>query len=281
MLRDTCPACNSQAAPAFTHAEFEIWRCHACGSLFVHNVPEAEALNAIYASATYYELPAESVERIQQENQRRLQRLVRLGARGRLLDVGCARGAFLDAARRENFETFGTELSPENAALCQRNQHRVILGSAADAAQFQIKFDVISCLDVIEHVPQPREFFSQLVNLLAPGGWLVISTPNYSGLIARILQQRDPFMIPPEHLNFFTAAGMRALFEIAPVTEKRHENFGRLTAAERQRAVTKFFPRPLQKLSPLLEALLPPFFANLNFLRQGLEQEFYLQRQRP
>lgn len=280
-LRSLCPACENQAAPAFFHAEFEIWRCQTCGSLFVHNLPTAEALSHIYASAEYYDLPVESLTRVQQENQRRIQLLRRLGAKQRLLDVGCARGALLDTARSAGFTTFGTELSPNNVALCQRKQHQVIQGSLQAAeSQFLPGFDVITCLDVIEHVPQPRAFARQLVNLLAPGGWLVISTPNYSGLVARLLRQRDPFLIPPEHLNFFTAAGLQALFAGEPVQLRQQFTFGRLTAAESQRAAIKFLPRRLQILGAPFRALLPPFFHGLNLLRQGLELEIYLQRQK-
>ncbi|HEY2980215.1 MAG TPA: class I SAM-dependent methyltransferase [Anaerolineales bacterium] len=263
----------------FHKGEFDIWRCARCGSMFVHNVPGAAALSEIYAAHTYYELPDESVERIRQENQRRLRSLPGPAARRTILDVGCAQGLLLDGAQAMGFQTYGTELSAANVSICVQHGHKVIKGYVQDITDVpEGGFDVIACLDVIEHVDDPLEFLSRLIRLLSDSGILVVSTPNYSGIVAKLLGRRDPYMIPPEHLNFFTRQGMIFMFRKCSLKIEKRVTFGRLTSQERQRAILKFFPAWLKPLSAIINSLLPIIFHGLNFARLGLEQEFYLSR---
>jgi SAM-dependent methyltransferase len=278
--RHACPACEAKkVTPAFRHDAFDIWRCASCGSMFVHNVPDEKALDAIYGANAYYDLPDESLERIRQENQRRLKSLMDFGAHRTILDVGCAKGLLLDDAQAMGYQTYGTELSQSNVDVCVQHGHKVIRGYVRDiAAISEGGFDVITCLDVIEHVEYPVEFLAELTALLSKSGILVISTPNYSGIIAKLLKHRDPFIIPPEHLNFFTLQGMKFLFDKRGLKIEKRVTFGRLTNEERQRATSKYFPISLRPLSAVIKASLPIVFHGLNYARLGLEQEFYLSR---
>ena len=57
-------------------------------------------------------------------------------------------------------------------------------------------------------MPVPSEFLTGISTLLNSKAILILSTPNYSGLVAKLLGKRDPFLTPPEHLNFFTYKGL-------------------------------------------------------------------------
>lgn len=278
--RYACPACeDNRVKHSFHKAEFDIWRCAKCGSIFVHNVPDAETLLDIYAAHAYYDLPQESVERIRQENQRRLRSLTKFGAHRTILDIGCAQGLLLDEAQAMGFQTYGTELSATNVEICLQHGHKVIKGYVQDITDISDgNFDVITCLDVIEHVEYPVEFLSMLVKMLSKSGILVVSTPNYSGIVAKYLKQRDPYMIPPEHLNFFTLEGMNFIFDTCGLKTEKRVTFGRLTREERERAVSKYFPILPRPLGAIIKSMLPIIFHGLNFTRVGLEQEFYLSR---
>ena len=277
--RQICPACDSKnVAFRFDKGGYTILSCEDCRSMFVHDVPEKDFLARIYEAPTYYDLSPESIERIRREAVRRLALLCRWKSKGAYLDIGCAKGIQLDVARDAGFKTFGIDLSKENVTVCRKKGHHVKVGYLEDAWRMVPDggFDVISCLDVIEHVEDPAGFLGSAVSMLADDGVMILSTPNYSGVVAKLLGRRDPFMTPPEHLNFFTAVGMRRLFERAGLRILRRVTFGTLTDEERERAVRKYFPSMIRPISPLVVRLIPVGMSALNAIKLGLEQEFYV-----
>ena len=277
-IRDQCPACSEQSVFCFEIKGYFIWRCNRCGSMFVNNVPDAKELAALYDTVKYYELDQESVARIQNEGHRRIGLLSKFKTSGNYFEIGSAKGLQLDLAKAVGFKTFGIELSKENVEICRKKGHEVVHGFLEDAQSCvpSSGFDVISCLDVIEHVENPLAFLSLAASMLAENGVMVLSTPNYSGLVARVLREKDPYLIPPEHLNFFTLIGMRSLFRQASLREVMHTSFGTLTTAETGRVVAKYFPETFKPLEPILLPIIPFGVGLLNFLKLGMEQEFYL-----
>ena len=105
---------------------------------------------------------------------------------GRLLDVGCAYGFFLQEARR-HFEVAGIEIA-EDAAAHARQQGLCVLTGVADAATLARlgNMDVIVLLDVIEHLPAPHETLALCARHLNPGGIIVITTGDFASLYARL-----------------------------------------------------------------------------------------------
>lgn len=104
-----------------------------------------------------------------------------------LLDVGCGPGLFVEAAQARGFRVTGLEL---NATLAQRARERtgaeVVVGDFLATPLAGRKFDVITMLDLIEHLPDPVGALAQSAELLAPGGRLVLYTPNHSSVIVRV-----------------------------------------------------------------------------------------------
>lgn len=281
MNRMECPACTSSTGRKMYEVNgFAIWKCTGCGTLYVRNVPERGALDQIYTDDEYYDLDDEAVERINTDHRRRLEILKALTNSRRVLDVGCTTGLFLDEAARAGYETFGIELSPKNAAIARQKGHDVFLGSLEKFTKDypQERFELIVCLDVIEHIECPAEFMRLLSQCLSPDGILVMSTPNYSGPISRILGRRDVFLTPPEHLNFFTFPGLLKLARDVGLSPVYKTTFGRLTRNELDRATTKYFPKIVQPLNQLLRVGIQAGITALNYLRAGLEIEVYFSK---
>ncbi len=130
---------------------------------------------------------------------------------GRLLDVGCAYGFFLQEARRY-FDVTGIELAEDAAEHCRRSGLHVITGQA-DAGLLKNLglFDVVVMLDVIEHLPSPHETVALLARHLNPGGIIVITTGDFGALSARLAGARWRLMTPPQHLWFFSQESMRRM----------------------------------------------------------------------
>jgi SAM-dependent methyltransferase len=123
---------------------------------------------------------------------------------GRLLDLGCAYGFFLQEAKRF-YDVGGIEIAEDAAAYCRQQGLRVLTGVADEAnlAQFGM-VDVIVLLDVIEHLPSPQETLALCARHLNPGGVIVITTGDFAAPYARLAGTRWRLMTPPQHLWYFT-----------------------------------------------------------------------------
>ncbi len=281
--RSCCPACSSlQIKHCYDKDGYKIFRCGFCSSMFVYDIPSSQELESIYSTKNYYELSQESTNRNRCEALRRIESLKRYKSKGSYFEIGCAKGVQLDIAKNYGYKTSGIELSQENVEICIRNGHDVIRGFLEDSvSRVPAKgYDVISCLDVIEHVENPIDFLSQAIAMLSTSGIMIVSTPNYSGLTAKLLGRKDPYMTPPEHLNFFTSKGMRIIFQLCGARELKKISFGTLTVDERSRVVTKYFPPKLSLLGHMLTPIIPLSTRILNILKVGMEQEFYLTKEK-
>jgi SAM-dependent methyltransferase len=130
---------------------------------------------------------------------------------GRLLEVGCAYGFFLMEAARY-FDVAGIELAVDAAEHGRRAGLNVMQGTADEARLRQIgPVDVIVLLDVIEHLPDPRETLALCRRQLNPGGIIVITTGDFGSLAAKLAGTRWRLMTPPQHLWFFTRQSMHRL----------------------------------------------------------------------
>jgi 2-polyprenyl-6-hydroxyphenyl methylase / 3-demethylubiquinone-9 3-methyltransferase len=109
-------------------------------------------------------------------------------AGGRVLDVGCGTGFLLEQLAGRGFSGVGVDLSPESVAHASRRLEEIgaldrlsaVVGSAYEPPEGP--FDLICLTDVLEHLEDPRACLRALASRLAPGGLVVVSTPNRRSL---------------------------------------------------------------------------------------------------
>jgi 2-polyprenyl-3-methyl-5-hydroxy-6-metoxy-1,4-benzoquinol methylase len=145
------------------------------------------------------------------------------GAARRILDVGCATGAFGAALKRERpgAVVVGIEIDLEMAALAEEPLDRV-LAEPVEQALAELageRFDCVVCGDVLEHLADPWSVLRGLAGLLDEGGAVVASVPNaghLDTLVNLVLRRRWPYrergIHDETHLRFFALANVRALF---------------------------------------------------------------------
>ena len=105
------------------------------------------------------------------------------------LDVGCGAGLLAEPLARLSAKVTGIDAAPEVIAVAQEHAARQGLSidyRAADVQGLEGQFDLITCMEVIEHVADPAAFVKALAQRLAPNGLLIMSTPNATGW-ARLL----------------------------------------------------------------------------------------------
>jgi 2-polyprenyl-6-hydroxyphenyl methylase/3-demethylubiquinone-9 3-methyltransferase len=100
------------------------------------------------------------------------------------LDVGCGAGLLAEPLARLGANVTGLDAAPELIAVAR--EHAAARGleidyRAGELEELEGQFDLITCMEVIEHVADPQVFVEALARRLAPGGLLVMSTPNATG----------------------------------------------------------------------------------------------------
>lgn len=134
----------------------------------------------------------------------------------RVLEVGCGAGATLQWLKRDGYceVTVGMELFDAAAAIARQRLDQVVVGNAEqliDQSFGPATFDLVLCLDVLEHLIDPWLFITKLERLLKPGGTLISNIPNIRHLrvllpllVAGRWQYAESGILDRTHLRFFT-----------------------------------------------------------------------------
>jgi 2-polyprenyl-3-methyl-5-hydroxy-6-metoxy-1,4-benzoquinol methylase len=137
---------------------------------------------------------------------------------GKFLDVGCHIGTLLRLAGQRGWEVYGVEPSRWAAEYARVKQGlNVRQGVAKDAQTFGATFDVITLIDVIEHVNDPLQELRDIRRLLGPNGTFVLTTMDFGSFFARATGKRWPWLMRM-HLFYFTRRTMRKTLESAGFT---------------------------------------------------------------
>ena len=145
----------------------------------------------------------------------RLRLLLPRVRRGRLLDIGCSCGYFMQVAARSGFEVEGLEFSRVAIAAAEPAVRPRILCTSVDAFNGNGAYDLLTAFELIEHVPQPKEFLRKVRQLLAPGGYLAISTPDSGHFLRYVMGARWPMLQPMQYITIFSRRAMRLALEEA------------------------------------------------------------------
>lgn len=210
-----CPLCGgSEFEPRAAKDGFRMVECRACRLWYLNPMPTEAALAAIYGdeyfssdeslSAGYADYD-ERADDFRDLFRRRLATLPADTGKGRILDVGAGFGYLLDAARDSFAETWAVERNAVAAAAIAATG-QVVQGSFADAELPDAAFDVVSMQDCFEHLRDPHAALVRVRRILAPGGVLMVVTPNTDSLLARLQRRGWVSLKFPEHVALYNPA---------------------------------------------------------------------------
>ena len=125
--------------------------------------------------------------------------------KGRLLDVGCGNGEFLQVMKRLGWEVEGLEPDPIAVETARRMYGlKVECGDLSRFSDADESYDVVTLSHVLEHVPDPIEMLKRCWERVKSGGRLVVVTPNFESLGSRWFGASWFALEPPRHLYLFT-----------------------------------------------------------------------------
>jgi len=132
---------------------------------------------------------------------------------GRLLEVGCASGAFMGEMAANGWVVEGIEFSDSAAASARANGLSVHTGSVESAPDYRGPFDLVIGWMVMEHLHDPVGALSKLARWTKPGGWLAIAVPNAGSTEFLLFKGAGYALHIPNHLYHFTPETLAMLLE--------------------------------------------------------------------
>ena len=237
-----CPACGSSRRALLYRGLVDRWYavpgswdfhcCRACGLGYLDPRPAAEELPAAYEAYYTHQKVAEVPPTATPMPQAARHRLSSLFLRsmsgmqqraesmylddvkpGRLLDVGCGDGRFLERMAAAGWLVEGVEVDRHAVDTARSRGLAVHNGTLQSVGYGDGVFDAVTVDHVIEHVADPGGFLTECRRVLRPGGRLVVVTPNMSALGRRVFGCAWRDLDPPRHLFVASrhALGLTAL----------------------------------------------------------------------
>lgn len=219
-----CPVCDHQISyMSYVIRGYAYNSCKSCGLLYIRDgetdaKPHHELYDADYFKDTLKESLTGYMDYVKQSRPLRMNFKTMLShihpylshTPVSMLDVGCAYGFFLDEARKIGMSVHGLDLS--ESAVQWMEKHLGIKGTVGfsyDAPPGP--YDLITAIEVIEHIQDLHSFLDDLYERLREGGILMIVTGANDTPAARLLGKRWWYLNPPDHCSIFSRFALKKL----------------------------------------------------------------------
>lgn len=207
-----------QLTDRFTHESFQLVRCINCDLIYLNPRPTMAEIGRYYPpdyEPHHVANDASTKWHIERLRQIQLDFVEKYHpVKGNLLDIGCATGEFLVAARDRGWQVEGIELVEEAAQVArEKHQLHVHVGAVETVLDEDGVFDVITMWDVLEHLFDPQTIFKRCAKTLKQDGKLVFTVPNLDSYDRRLFGNDWVGWEAPRHLYFFTNVTLPKMLE--------------------------------------------------------------------
>jgi len=271
MTKRNCKICGSSDIEIIDIGtdSFKAAECKKCNFIFA---TEDDSKSQSY-SKDYYkawglvedDIPAQTDLMKKATFTKKLLEIEKFTRPGRVLDIGCANGNFLEVAKGRGWETYGAEISDYSSAGAEEKiGNNICRGDFLKAELKSNYFDLVTMFDVIEHFENPILALSKITEILKPDGLLCIVTPSLDSFSAKVMGSKW-INYKKEHLAYFSKKSISNLlkkygFEILELkSNTKYLNAGYIETqlqiyktpilSSLMRIISKFMPKKLKNIN--------------------------------
>lgn len=216
---EECPICQHTEFSNYiicsdhlvTDESFAIVQCNSCSLKFTNPRPTAENIHKYYESSAYDSHKkkgsglTDSIYNVARKFalNGKLNLINSLQTdKGKLLDVGCGTGLFLDVCAKDGWSVVGVE-NNENAKLIAKSNSQALIVDDINALEKKKEFDIITLWHVLEHLHDLTETLKNLKRILRKNGSLIIAVPNCDSWDSTYYKEMWAAYDVPRHLYHF------------------------------------------------------------------------------
>ena len=220
-----CRLCDSREKPTPLFAG--IVKCPGCGlDYFPDNADTSALYQRDYFHGAEYQSYSEEKEILQRNFKPRLADILQKHSSGKLLELGCACGFFLDLAKK-HFQVKGVDITVEGTESARKNFGvEAICADFATLPDEKETYDVVCLWDTIEHLPEPFLYLKKAAGWLKPGGHLWLTTGDMGSVIAKARGEKWRQIHPPTHLYYFDRHSIEKALNSAGLKLEKFEHVG-------------------------------------------------------
>jgi len=198
----SCLQCNSKSLKPLTrYSKAYLVQCNQCSFIFSEKIPTTSELIAHYN--TYHR--DDSISSITLKRYEELTSNMNYFKKNNTwLDVGCGNGHLLSVSKKNGWDAYGVEFTETAVAISRAKGITVFKGELDIKDYTENKFDVITFIEVLEHINNPNQELSAFNYLLRKGGALYITIPNFNSLSRFLFKEKWNIIEYPEHLCYYT-----------------------------------------------------------------------------
>jgi SAM-dependent methyltransferase len=287
----TCDLCgSSRSEPILTRGDlntdlegdFTLVKCLDCGLIYLNPRPAISSFGEIYPEDydQYSHTTNDSPKTRFLPNfgiRKRIYRINKYKKAGNLCDIGCATGDFLEGLKKDkHWILFGVEPSVKAFEYLQRQGFISYNGFFSSISFPNVKFDVITMWNVIEHLQSPLSTLQEIKKSLTTDGLLIFTTPNFDSFDRHIFGKYWVGYELPRHFYVFSIQSIKFLLQKAgfELIESSclygaHALFmtSLLFKLRSKKIISPFWKKIL--FSPLLKLLFAPYFLLTNILKKS------------
>jgi len=194
---------------------FSVVVCQNCGLIYTNPRPSQSALKEYYPKEYY-----KSVLRVGQSHddwlkfRRRYEQTFQFKRTGKILDIGCSDGGFLEFMQGRGYRVQGVEIDKScvEYAKAQRGLN-IFWGCLKEARFLDQSFDVVVMWDVLEHMPDPMATLLEVRRILRHDGLLLIGAPNIDSWEAKLFGSEWFGLEVPRHLYHFSPSTLEKILK--------------------------------------------------------------------
>ncbi len=285
---DYCPICGSSTVEwkrkVIDNQEYKIDLCSGCGYAFINPRPTLEFISNYYANFHISDEYTQSNTEVEKysysiiDAKRIVKNISELtnNIHGLdFLDVGCGHGLMSREAIYSSFHVTALELSDIERDVAHSLTKIIPINSSfEDYSCNANSFDVINLSQILEHVVDINLWASKAHYCLRKGGVLAIALPNFNSFFRYLLQENDPYICPPVHLNFFSNKNLIKLLDIHGFDIEYVEFISRIP----DEALLKRIPTFLLFTLPFVKMVVSSIFKIFDILHIGIMVNIYARK---